>query len=97
MDEPTRPTLKERLEYEKYFFAKTALSLETWTAILYLFAIFALIIQSWLFVGIAIIFLIILNSEKHVESGRVREYIRKKDNIPTRGQIKKLKEQCQKE
>lgn len=85
-------TLKEVVEYEAFSLKETFKDTTVWMYLIAFFALFAAINSNTYLVIFFIIIEIILQSKKHYESGEVREYLRKKYNIPNKTDIKILKE-----
>lgn len=88
-----KPTLKEIADYELHNAAESIISINTWITAIMVLGFLALLGQTMWLVGICIVLVIILNADRNVKSGQVREYQRKKKGIPNANQIKKMKEE----
>lgn len=94
--EPTKSEkirLIDRVRYQLHKLSESSDNIKTWITVLILLAFVSILLRSWIFLVIAIIFILYLLSERDVQNGRVREYLRKNKDIPNRTQIKQMKEE----
>lgn len=85
-------TLLERIRFELHKLSQSSDNIKTWiTIVLFLMGV-SIMFKSWLFFIIYSGFLLYLISEKHVQSGAVTNWKRRQSGIPTKSEIKNMKE-----
>jgi hypothetical protein len=87
-----RPPLKDIVSYQIYTAKKSLLSEDLWMTVCLIVGSLSLLIQKYWLTILCLLLALILQSEKDVSTGRVTEYKRRKLGIPSKAQIKLLKQ-----
>ena len=86
-----KPTIKQTIEYEFKTNLTIFTKIRTWLNITACFFAFFALIKQWTAAMICVIILVILQIKLHQKTGEITAYFRKKNNIPTAGDIRRMK------